>query len=118
MPPSSSARIVLCGALTAQIEGRDVTRALPAGRGVLLFAYLVGNRGRPVTRDELIDVLWPDRRPENPDAALSTLLTRLRRALGGALARGSTRLQLELGPEPWIDVEIANARARAAEIAA
>ena len=48
----------------------------------LLLAYLVLNRDRPVGREELIGALWPDNAPRSQDAAMRTLLSRLRSALG------------------------------------
>ena len=48
----------------------------------LLLAYLLLNRTRHVGREELIGALWPDRAPVSQDAALRTLLSRLRSALG------------------------------------
>ena len=56
--------------------------ALPTGRqGQLLLAYLVCHRTRACPRYELEDVLWPERAPAASDSALSSLLSKLRRAL-------------------------------------
>ncbi len=75
----------------------------------LLLAYLVLHRARHVGRDELIGALWPDRPPVSQDAALRTLLSRLRSALGSSALTGRDELRLAL-PEPvWIDVEAAAA---------
>jgi SARP family transcriptional regulator, regulator of embCAB operon len=56
-----SARIELCGRLAAEIDGREVE--LPGRQGRLVLAYLAVHRDRPVTRDELIALLWPERLP-------------------------------------------------------
>ncbi|HEY2397861.1 MAG TPA: AAA family ATPase, partial [Solirubrobacteraceae bacterium] len=82
----------------------------------LLLAYLVLNRTRHVGRDELIDALWPHQAPASEDAALRTLLSRLRSSLGASSLAGRDELILSL-PEPvWIDVEAAAAEvARALE---
>jgi DNA-binding NarL/FixJ family response regulator/DNA-binding SARP family transcriptional activator len=106
-------RIRMCGALQAELGGRPV--AFPGRQGRLVFAYLVAHRDRPVDRDELLDVVWPASPPAAPDAALSTVLTRLRRALGDDVLRGGRALTLELGAVPWIDVERAAADADHAE---
>ena len=75
----------------------------------LLLAYLVLNRARHVGRDELIDALWPEEPPVSQDAALRTLLSRLRSSLGSESLAGRDELILTL-PEPvWIDVEAAAA---------
>lgn len=76
----------------------------------LLLAYLILNRERPVGRDELSDALWPGSAPRSQDAALRTLLSRLRSALGSSVLSGRDELTLEL-PEPaWIDFEAAGAQ--------
>jgi len=75
----------------------------------LLLAYLVLNRGRHMGRDELIGALWPNQAPVSQDAALRTLLSRLRSSLGGDTLAGRDELILAL-PEPvWIDIEAAAA---------
>ena len=85
-----------------QLAGRLRGRQVP-----LLLAYLVLNRGRHVGRDELIGALWPNQAPVSQDAALRTLLSRLRSSLGASALAGRDELILSL-PEPvWIDIEAA-----------
>ncbi len=82
----------------------------------LLLAYLVLNRGRHVGRDELIGALWPDQAPVSQDAALRTLLSRLRSTLGAATVAGRDEVILSLPAPVWIDIEAAAAEvARALE---
>jgi DNA-binding SARP family transcriptional activator len=89
------------GELVSRLRGRQVP---------LVLAYLVLNRDRAIARDELADALWPDHAPRSQDAALRTLLSRLRSALGGDTVVGRDEVALEL-PEPvWIDVEAATAQ--------
>jgi len=82
----------------------------------MLLAYLVLNRARHVGRDELIGALWPNHAPVSQDAALRTLLSRLRSSLGADALSGRDEVILTL-PEPvWIDVEAAAAEmARASD---
>jgi DNA-binding SARP family transcriptional activator len=119
MPPSGagSTRIQLCGRLKADVEGRHVTPALRGRQGRVLLAYLVLNRGRPVSRDELITAIWPDTAPVDPAAALRTQLSRLRSALGPGALAGRDAVELHLPPNTWIDVEAAERAIRAAESA-
>ncbi len=112
---SPSARIQLYGPLLVELGGRRVEHQLPGRKGRLLFALLTLNRARPVSRDELIDALWPDDPPASPEAGLSTLLARLRRALGDGVIVGRQQLTLELGSDAVIDVEVAAAQALEAE---
>ena len=72
--------------MSAEIGGRRVDAALPGRKGRQLFACMVVGRRRPMSRDELIDVVWPDEAPADPDGAFATLLTRLRTALGPGVA--------------------------------
>src|SRR5436305_8771898 len=73
----------------------------------ILLAYLLLNRTRSVGREELIGALWPDRAPVSQDAALRTLLSRLRSALGSDALKGRDGLILELPAPVWIDLEAA-----------
>ena len=109
-------RIQLCGRLSVEIDGVQLSERLRGRQVPLLLAYLVLNRDRHVGREELIGALWPDHAPVSQDAALRTLLSRLRSALGAATVAGRDELILSL-PEPvWIDVEAAAAEvARALE---
>ena len=107
---SDRTAIELCGTLRAEIAGRSVSPRLPGRQGRALFAFLVINRHRSVGRDELLDVLWPANPPEAPDAGLSTILARLRRAVGHGVIEGRSQLSLRLDPSARIDVELAAER--------
>lgn len=87
---------------------------LPGRQGRLGLAYLVVERARAVTRDELAEVLWPDGLPRSWGISLSAVVSNLRRALGKVgLARAAVIgqafgcYQLRLPPEGWVDVEAA-----------
>jgi DNA-binding SARP family transcriptional activator/predicted ATPase len=110
-------RIQLCGRLKADVQGKHVTPALRGRQGRVLLAYLVLNRGRPVSRDELIAALWPERPPADPSAALRTQLSRLRSALGAAALAGRDTVELRLPDSTWVDVEAAEHAIRAANAA-
>lgn len=104
---SEGARIQLCGRLSVEIDGVQVADALRGRQVPLLLAYLVLNRERYVGREELIGALWPFQAPRSQDAALRTLLSRLRSVLGSSALAGRDELGLVL-PEPvWIDIEAA-----------
>jgi DNA-binding SARP family transcriptional activator/tetratricopeptide (TPR) repeat protein len=73
------------------------------------LAYLLLNRTRHIGREELIGAVWPSQAPVSQDAALRTLLSRLRSALGSSALTGRGELILSL-PEPvWVDLEAATA---------
>ena len=79
-------KVQLCGRLAVSVDGRRVEDELPGRQGRLLFAFLTLNRLRTLTRDELVEALWPDGR----DGGLAPLLSKLRRVvpLDGLRLRG------------------------------
>src|ERR1700729_2142688 len=107
VPVGERTRIQLCGRLSVELDGVELVQSLRGKQVPLLLAYLVLNRDRPVGREELIGALWPETAPRSQDAAMRTLLSRLRSALGRDIVSGRDELGLSL-PEPaWVDVEAA-----------
>jgi DNA-binding SARP family transcriptional activator/tetratricopeptide (TPR) repeat protein len=106
--------IRLCGRVAVSSSDGLAGAALPGRQGQLLLAYLVCHRTRACPRYELEDVLWPEDAPAASESALSSLLSKLRRALGPDALTGRAELRLSL-PEPlWVDIE---ALADAVEVA-
>lgn len=110
-------RISLCGELAVDLEGRRLEEQLGGGRECALFGILVLNRARALSRDELIEALWEENPPHSPGAALSTVLSRLRRTLGEGVLRGRSLVSVCLPADAWIDVEAAQARVSEARTA-
>ncbi|MFZ0384706.1 MAG: AAA family ATPase, partial [Solirubrobacteraceae bacterium] len=97
-----------------EFDGVEIVAALRGRQVRLLLAYLVLNRGRQVGRDELIGAVWPETAPRSQDAALRTLLSRLRSVAGADVLVGRDELTLAL-PEPaWVDLEAAVAELQGA----
>ena len=115
--PQSETRIRLCGELGGTVGGRPLEKALRGRLGRLLFAYLVLNRERTVTRDELVDRLWDESPPDSAATTLSSLLSRMRSGLGADVLEGRGTLRLVLPPDAWIDVEAARASVEEAQAA-
>jgi len=84
-----------------------VEQDLPGRQGRLLAAYLLVHRTRTVSRDELLEALWPDGR----DGGLAPLLSKVRRVLPLDGLRPALRGEL------WVDVEAAAAAVHRAESA-
>ncbi|MEV0087841.1 BTAD domain-containing putative transcriptional regulator [Saccharopolyspora sp. NPDC050642] len=63
-------------------EGEPVT--IPAGQVLRVLSVLLVHRGRSVSTDRLIDVLWPRRAPRDAPAALQVKVSQLRGALAAA----------------------------------
>jgi len=94
---------------------------LPRRQGRLAFAYLMTERTRPVSRDELADVLWPDGPPPAQGVALSAVVSKLRALLMEAAvdrhAIGAVDgcYRIELPARTWIDTEAAHRAVHEAE---
>ena len=73
-------RIQLCGQLAIVKGDRRLEAGLPGSLGRALFAYLVVNRDRSLSRDELCAALWGDAVPAGDP--LSPLVSRCARSWG------------------------------------
>ncbi len=123
-------RICLTGGISIETPTVLIDEsAFPGRQGRLAFAYLALAAQRPVPRDALADALWSDQLPSSWDAALTSLLSKLRSLLAGAgFEAGSIQLvsgcyQLRLPADVWVDLEacaravdVAEAAARRAEM--
>ena len=110
-------RLQLCGNVVVRLDGKRVEALLPGRLGRLLFVHLAVNRNRVVTRDELLDALWPGEAPAAVESSLSALLSKTRRVVGGAGLEGRSSLRLVLPPDAWVDLEAANDALHRAEAA-
>ncbi|HEX8157697.1 MAG TPA: AAA family ATPase [Solirubrobacteraceae bacterium] len=111
----ATVRVALFGGLRIELGGCDVAARIPGRQGRTLVAYLVLNRDRLVSRDELSDILWPSQPPAAPEAALNSLLAKVRRALGPSMIKGRRALMLELPPDAQIDVTAVSEQIEEAE---
>ena len=97
----------------------------PGRQGRILFAYLAAQKGRPVPRDELAELLWGEEElPATWEKALRVLMTKLRTLLTECGIDGATALtsafgcyQLKLPAGAWIDVHAAAVAVERAEAA-
>ena len=81
-------RFGVLGPLEVFRDGQPVV--VPPGRRRAVLACLLVHAGRPVAADVLIEAAWRDDLPDEPRAALHTVLSRLRAALGAdALVSGA-----------------------------
>jgi SARP family transcriptional regulator, regulator of embCAB operon len=117
-------RIYLTGEICLTSREKLVrATGLPGRQGRVVFAYLVTERGRAVSRDELGDALWPRRQPFASEVGLSAIVSKLRSILAGlGLPRDSVRAlsgcyQLGLPADAWIDTEAALESVHLAEAA-
>jgi DNA-binding SARP family transcriptional activator/streptogramin lyase len=118
-------RISLTERLVVEANGAVLDeQRFPGRQGRILFAYLAAQKGRPVPRDELAELLWGEHLPATWEKALSVLMTKLRALLEECGIDGSTALtsafgcyKLTLPPDAWIDVDAAANAVERAEVA-
>jgi SARP family transcriptional regulator, regulator of embCAB operon len=107
MPHTGRTRIQRCGRLVARLEGTRIEQSLPGAKGRLLFAYLVLNRARRTTRDELLLAAYGDDASPEQSSSLSVLLSKLRAAVGSDALSGRSEVELVLARDVFVDVEAA-----------
>jgi DNA-binding SARP family transcriptional activator len=107
-------RIYLLGRVGIERDWAPVVdeRQFRGKQGRLAFAYLVCERTRAVSREELAGVVWPgEEMAEAWEVGLSALISRLRGLLapladeGVSLASGLGLYRLNLANEVWVDLE-------------
>jgi SARP family transcriptional regulator, regulator of embCAB operon len=108
-------RIQLCGRLVVELDGRQVGDALPGAKGKLLFAYLVLNRDRRMSRDELLTAVYGEEASPDQHPSLSVLLSKLRSVIGHELLAGRSEIELVLLRDAFVDVEAAREALHRAE---
>ncbi len=116
-------RIQLAGRVTVASAHTVVDeRLLYGSQARLLFVLLVVERDRPVPRDELAEVLWPDGLPRTWGAALRGVVSKVRAFVtaaglpeNAAAYDGFGAYQLHLPADVVVDVEFARSAVEAAE---
>jgi DNA-binding SARP family transcriptional activator len=108
----ASPRIYLTGHVAIECGSTLVVQRQLAGRqGRLAFVYLIVQRGSPVSRDTLADVIWRDAPPPEIETAFNAILSKLRGALKRAQLVGAGidlrlgELSLRLPANTRIDLE-------------
>ncbi len=107
MVQTGATRIQLCGRLVVQLEGERVEDSLPGVKGRLLFSYLVLNRARRMSRDELLIAVYGEDASPEQGSSLSVLLSRLRAVVGSKYLTGRSEIELVLARDTFVDVEAA-----------
>jgi DNA-binding SARP family transcriptional activator/tetratricopeptide (TPR) repeat protein len=74
------------GPLEIVVDGRKVS--VGSGRQRSLLATLLLHANKVVSFDELVEVVWGERGPVHPRAAVHTCVARLRKVLGGVVVEG------------------------------
>lgn len=98
-----------------EVDGRVVVNEtqLRGRQGRLVFAYLVSERTRPVPKEELATIVWPQELSSSWEGALSALTSRLgavlatdlMKSLNVVFSRSLGQYQVYLPSDAWIDIE-------------
>ncbi|MBP5606267.1 MAG: hypothetical protein J6X60_12135, partial [Ruminiclostridium sp.] len=67
------------GVFTVKVDGNEIQCG--SKKGTELFAYMIENGGKPIPRDEMLDVLWPTNIPNNAVAMLHNIIYGFRKEL-------------------------------------
>ncbi|HXW87325.1 MAG TPA: BTAD domain-containing putative transcriptional regulator [Streptosporangiaceae bacterium] len=95
-------------ALTLLGDVRWRQRAVVGDRPQALLAALAAGRGRPVSADELIELVWGDEPPVNALKSLQVLVSRTRSACGGdVIVRDGAGYRLGAAPDEVDSVRLA-----------
>ena len=117
LAPAPPTRIQLCGPTVLELAGVRLEDRLPGRQGRLLFAYLVLNRHRLTSRDEMIEALWPEQLPAASESGLSALISKVRKAVGPDVVEGRSSVRLRLAKDAWVDVDVVQDAVHRAESA-
>jgi DNA-binding SARP family transcriptional activator len=107
MAQTGTTRIQLCGRVVVRLGGKRLEEALPGVKGQLLFGYLVLNRFRRMSRDELSTAVYGEEASRDHQPRLSVLLSKLRTVVGAEVLTGRSAIELVLAPDAFVDVEAA-----------
>jgi DNA-binding SARP family transcriptional activator/tetratricopeptide (TPR) repeat protein len=95
----------LVGAFAVSVVGSGAEIDVGSRKARVLLALLASRRGRAVPLDEIVDVLWVERRPRRPHREVATLVSRLRGRLGRDVVVGGSA-GYRLGGPPAVVVDL------------
>jgi DNA-binding SARP family transcriptional activator len=108
-PATPLLKVHLFGQFRVTLNGHQIV-SWPSGRGRAVFKYLLTHRERPIPRDTLMEIFWPDGTPESARNSLNVALHGLRQALRAAtdvqvivFKNGVYRFNPDL--QVWLDVD-------------
>jgi SARP family transcriptional regulator, regulator of embCAB operon len=102
-------RIYVTGRIAVEHEGAVLDESrFPSRQARLVFAALVTERARALSREELAHILWQESLPPRWDSALKSLVSKLRGLCDGFSVDSTYGCYRALLPrESWVDVEAA-----------
>ena len=114
-PTETGLRIHSLGAFKVVLHGETIPMSrFHRFKAVTLLKFLAAHQGRPVPRETLIELLWPDADPERANGNLRVVLHALRHALEPDLRKGEPSsfvvgegelIYLRSSDKVWIDTQ-------------
>lgn len=100
-------RVAVCRTLTVARDDTELSGPrLGTRKARVLVAALAAARGAPVATDRLVEAVWQDAAPRDPQANVATLVSRLRRVAGDELVVAGSA-SYALGPKVELDLDAA-----------
>jgi DNA-binding SARP family transcriptional activator len=95
--------IRMFGEFTIKYKEFDISDTINRSKRLrTMLAYLITHKGREVSQDDLIEVLWPDEEIENPANTLKTILHRVRAAIAQlGVENGQSFITYQRGAYSW-----------------
>ena len=122
-----SVRLFLTGRICLEVDGTVVVveGQFRGRQGRLAFVYLAAERARPIPREEMAKVLWPDEMAPTWETSMNSLVSKLRSLLssrslrdrGVDLVSSAGQYRLRLPSDGWIDLKAAASAVDQAESA-
>ncbi|MEQ6902896.1 BTAD domain-containing putative transcriptional regulator [Nocardioides sp. YIM 152588] len=104
-PVEAAVRVRVLGGFEVVVGGEPIsTRSWKSRQARTLVKLLAAHRGRPVSRDRLCQVLWPDDDPVKTSHRLSVLLTTVRGVLDPARAWPADHYLASDNRGVWLDL--------------
>jgi LuxR family maltose regulon positive regulatory protein len=106
-PAAHSMHIEMLGRLRVSVNGREVPpEAWKRRRALDIFALLVSQRGRPVSRARLVDMFWPESDADAAHDSLRVTITAIRKAVGDVVRYEANAYRFDAPPGTTVDCEL------------
>ncbi len=104
--PVASLRIETLGPLRVYVGAKEVPPdAWKRRRALEIFAFLASQRGRPVPRERLVDLYWPESDADAAHDSLRVTITAIRKAVGDVIKYEANAYRFAPPPQTTIDFE-------------
>jgi DNA-binding SARP family transcriptional activator/tRNA A-37 threonylcarbamoyl transferase component Bud32 len=104
----------LTGGVRVECEGALLDHhAFPWPHAEIVLAYLVAERNRPVSSEEIANAIWDASRPQDWEITVAFVVQKLRNALANSPAEACLRLkggetpELQTSGDAWVDTDAA-----------